>query len=64
MDNKLTKEIRELMLQLCELEADKYFFSIAVIRNVIDKEYAKVSMRETDDKIAEVKEELNRLASC
>lgn len=64
MDNKLAKEIRELMLQLCELEADKYFFSTAVIRNVIDKEYAKVSMQEIDDKTAEVKEELKRLVSC
>lgn len=64
MDKKLIKEIKELTLRLCDLESDKYFFNIAVIRGVVSKEEREYSIKKINKEIDETIKELKRLTTC
>lgn len=56
--------IKRLTNELCELEADKYYFNIAYAKKIISKEQKDTAITEINEKIKIVNNEIKRLSQC
>lgn len=63
-DIDINELLKNLVLAQCELEADKYFLNIGTIRGVITKEDREAGMKEINEKLEKVENEIKRLSVC
>lgn len=63
-DININELLKELVLAQCKLEANKYFLNIGTIRGVITKEDRNKRMKEINEKLEKIENEIKRLSVC